>query len=56
MICHNKECSLYFVYAEHILSHPESFNLHDENMIVAIEKVLPHFIPTLKQKLTLPLV
>jgi hypothetical protein len=25
-------------------------------MIVAIEKVWPHFIPTLKQKLTLPLI
>jgi hypothetical protein len=44
------------MYAEHILSHPRSFNLRDEDMIGAIEKVWPHFIPTLEQKLTLPLI
>jgi hypothetical protein len=49
-------CGPCFTYAEHVLSHPGSFNLRDEDVIGAIEKVWPHFIPTLKQKLTLPLV
>jgi hypothetical protein len=44
------------VYAEHILSHPGSFNLHDKDVIGAIEKAWPHFIPTLEQKLTWSLV
>jgi hypothetical protein len=55
-VCHDKECGPCFAYMAHVLSHPGSFNLHDENVIGAIEKVWPHFIPTLKQKLTLPLV
>jgi hypothetical protein len=56
VICHDKECGPCFTYMEHILHHPGSFNLRDEDMIGAIEKVWPHFIPTLEQKLTLPLV
>jgi hypothetical protein len=55
-VYHNKECGPCFAYTEHILSHPGSFNLRDENMIGAIEKVWPHFILALEQKLTLPLV
>jgi hypothetical protein len=55
-VCHDKECSPCFPYAEHILSYPRSFNLRNENVIRAIEKAWPHFIPTLEQKLTLLLV
>jgi hypothetical protein len=55
-VCHDKACGPCFTYTEHVLSHPRSFSLHDEDVIGAIEKEWPHFIPTLEQKLTLPIV
>jgi hypothetical protein len=54
MVCHDKACDPCLKYVMHILSHPGSFNLCDKDVIGAIEKVWPHFIPALKQKLTLP--
>jgi hypothetical protein len=37
-VCHDKECGPCFEYMGHILSHPGSFNLHNEDIIGAIEK------------------
>jgi hypothetical protein len=55
-VCHDKECDPCLKYVGHVLSHPGSFNLHDKDVIGVIDKAWPHFIPALKQKLTLPFI
>jgi hypothetical protein len=55
-ICHDKEYAPCLQYVGHVLSHPGSFNLCDEDVIEVMEKAWPHFIPALEQKLTLPFI